>query len=707
MSEDQRPNLESGAGDSVAQSNNKATNKIDLLRRKGRSIALAAGLGLVAPAAGFGIQGCLTDSESESGGGGHAEKIGKVQQALSTTWGQTVGNNYAPKVYWKDANNGVAVFVSDKAGGLGQTDIYISTTSNGPAGPWTAEALIDDSLSVLKVNTSSFEEGAVVCAGAACGTGKLIFSSARDGSDDLYWGDFDTTTLKVTNVAKLPVGVGKVNGNFTGEWFPTVDFASNKLYFNVDESIAVTDIGTWTKTTLTGTVGASINEGPSVFGTSLMASADSGCANVSGSLDACVYTLSGTTLSAPTNANTAALWTGTVNDAQEQFHPYQDSQGNVWVSSGTVGNRKIVYYPPVGSGADAGPDADTSDADAGTPDADTSDADAGSDASDASDAGDTDASDASDAGPDIDAGTDASPDGGEGGADAGPDMDAGDASVDMDAGDVDSGPTDAGMDADTMMDAGPDADAMMDADVPMMDASTDAGEGGSDAGKPKDCAMKLESGPGVITCDESGSLIEMKTTANDQEVTFVGPKPGCSVSFTHDSMSQGNNVTFDGSLHFPAGMPHHVVNVNHCFTKGTISGLDAFYEGTEPVVSYNPDFNRDSVHVVTIHLLEGQIGYEHAGKPIQSVSFPDKKCADGKACPPGKQPAKTTQDLDLNLYASFDPNKQPVVAPPESSDDGGGCTISSTQKETHLSALAIVAIAALAAAERRRQKAQK
>ncbi|MCC7197781.1 hypothetical protein IT413_06350 [Candidatus Peregrinibacteria bacterium] len=682
----------------------------DGLRKK---LMFAAGVGLTSGALGgaFGTQGCLP-AESETDSHESNEKVGSVQQAqwkatsFTPSWGQSLSNNFAPKVYWKTPTDGIAVFESDKGGG---SDIYISTTSSGPTGPWSPETLIDDSGSVVKVNilaSTESERGAVICVGGACATGKLIFSSDRDGSDDLFWGDFDTTTLAVTNVSKLPVGGTKVNGNFTGEMYPTVDFSGNKLFFNRDSIIYSADIGVWDKTALTGAVGAQ-NYGPSVYGTYLISSNDSGCANVSSSVDACRYDLSGTTLSVPTNANSIPGTLATPNDAQEQHTPYVDSKGYLWVSSGTDGNRTIKAFEPVAGTPDAG--ADSGEAGAGGADSGT-DGSGGEGGTGGADAGTPDVDAGMDAALDaaddvMDSGTDASSDAGEGGTDAGS-MDAGtdassdagevdagmDASTDAGEGGTDAGSTDAGTDASS--DAG-EVDAGM-------DASTDAGEGGTDAGKPADCAIKVESGPGEVTCDSSGSFITMKITAENQEVKFVGPQDGCYVIATKLPSAEGDSITYNGALSFPAGVAHHVKNVNHCYSKGTIAGLDAFYEGTEPVASYKPEYNKDGAKVVTIKLAEGQIRYEHKGKPIQSISFPEEKCLDGKPCEPGQQPQNTEVSVDLKLYSKAKLDDLPVVTPEAPAD--GGCSVTRTPEETSNGILAAFAALGIAGLIRRRQK---
>ncbi|MCC7197780.1 hypothetical protein IT413_06345 [Candidatus Peregrinibacteria bacterium] len=612
-----------------------------------RSVIAAAAL------SGVLAQGCLEETHESN------EKVGSVQQAqwkatsFTPSWGQALGNNAVPKVYWKTPTDGIAVFASDKGGGL---DLYISSTSSGPTGPWSPESLVDDSGSVMKVNMlapTDSERGAVICVGGACTTGKLIFSSDRDGSDDLFWGDFDTTTLAVTNVSKLPVGLAKVNSNATSEMYPTVDFSGNKLFFNRDYNLYTADIGVWDKTALTGAVGTQ-NLGPSVYGTYLISSNNSGCANVSSSVDACRYDLSGTTLSVPTNANSIPGTLAAPNDAQEQFHPYVDSQGYLWVSTGTVGNRVIKAFEPVaGMGGTGGAGGS-----GGSPDA-------GAGGSETGGTGGTGGAGGAETG-----GTGGM--GGAGGAETGGTGGMGGAGGSETGGTGGTGGSETG------------------------------GTGGAGGAMPVDCAIKVESGPGEVTCDASGSFITMKITAENQEVKFVGPKDGCYVIATKLPSAEGDSITYNGALSFPAGVAHHVKNVNHCYSKGTIAGLDAFYEGTEPVASYKPEYNKDGrLHVVTIALPEGQIRYEHNGKPIQSIDFSDKKCLNEKPCEPGQQPQNSEVSLDLDLYESIDPGELPVVKPED--PKGCGCDVPGTQSDTHSGVLAVLA-AGIAFTRRRRKE---
>jgi hypothetical protein len=702
----------------------KSPNKgiLDGLRRK---FVLAAGIGLAGGALGgaFGTQGC-TPAESESDEHGHNEKVGSVKQAIwqdpssEPSWGQdSSGNNGSPFVHWKDANNGIAVFASNKPGGLGGHDIYISTTSAGPDGPWTPETPIDDSLSTIKVNTVGEQTSAVICVGGNCGTGKFFVSSLSQ----VYEGDFDLSTLQVSNLTKLPTGPTKVNAVGGGSYL-SVDAAGSKLYWSNTTKVFTTDIDVnpadatkWNRTEITGFIGAT-NGTPTVWGSHMMVSTPDGCENIGGSgdLDLCQYDLTGTTVSNHYNANSVPSSLALPNTVQDQITPMVDSKGILWYASRESGPQakikrkdpKAVVVPdagPDGSGGEggaggadggidsgAGGEGGTGGSDAGVPDADAG-MDAAADApDDVMDAG-VDAPDDS-----MDAGTDASEDAG---------MDASVDSGDAGEGGADGGPTDAGMpDADAgTPDAGEDAG---------MDASTDAGDGGkdagTDAGKPKECAIKVESGPGEVTCDESGSFITMKITADNQEVKFVGPKPGCYVLATKLPNAEGSTITYNaGELATSKGINHADKNVDHCFDGSGTAGLEASYEGTFPHFEYKPEFNKDGLNnVVTVVLPEGQVRYAHNGKPIQTVDFGDKKCMDGKPCEPGQQPANTEISLDLRSFSNINTSQLPTVTPPEAPSDGG-CAIAQSPEDTSNGVLMGIAALGIAGLIRRGNRSSK
>lgn len=694
-----------------------------LLNGNNRIAAAAIGVGAL-------VSGCLEETNDSD------EKIGTVQQAqwkatsFTPSWGQSASNNGAPKVYWKTPTDGIAVFASDKGGG---TDIYISSTSAGPTGPWSPETLIDDSGSVMKVNMlapTDSERGAVICVGGGCATGKLIFSSDRDGSDDIFWGDFDTTTLAVTNVSKLPVGVTKVNGNATGEMYPTVDFSGNKLFFNRGPQIYTADIGVWDKLPLTGAVG-SLNEGASVYETYLIATNDSGCANVSSSFDACRYDLLGTTLSTPTNANSIVGTLAAPNDAQEQFHPYVDSQGYLWVSTGTVGNRIIKAYEPVsGSTPDAGTDGGGGEGGSG-----------GSDSGAGGSGGESGTGGADAGAPDVDAGMDAAPDAPDDVMDAGVDapddvMEAGtDASVDSgmdasaDAGDAgeggaDSGPTDAGMpDADASTpDAGEDAgmDAGPDAADSGPDASTDAGEGGADAGPKPDCKAKVTGPLAVESCDDISATIKVNglgsisykddttdITANIAEV--VGDS--CTYKFEFPDTFKLISGFCAKDIQEPSSSTTKYVDYEFGITTGSAGS----HKSTTFPDAFNPNKKKGVVDIVAFKAVEST---HHLFKADGCDSHNLNACTpistnlDG-AAQKNDIPEGSTLYLQISSgELSGNPNDfagAPSAAPVETANDGGGCAVSpeKVSHDTKNALVAAVGLILMAAARRGSRKEEK
>jgi hypothetical protein len=234
------------------------------------------------------------------------------------------------------------------------------------------------------------------------------------------------------------------------------------------------------------------------------------------------------------------------------------------------------------------------------------------------------------------------------------------------------------------------------------------GTGGAGGGMPtKECAIKVESGPGEVTCDESGSFITMKITADNQEVKFVGPKPGCYVLATKLPNAEGSTITYNaGELATSKGINHADKNVDHCFDGSGTAGLEASYEGTFPHFEYKPEFNKDRFHVVTIALPEGQVRYAHNGKPIQTVDFADKECMDGKPCEPGQQPANTEISLDLRSFSNINTSQLPTVTPPEAPSDGG-CAIAQSPEDTSNGVLMGIAALGIAGLIRRGNRSSK
>jgi hypothetical protein len=178
---------------------------------------LAVGAGTVATAL-----GCTNETGVSEG------QTGASADALATLWneGSLGTSNIYPDTHWY-ANNtdvGYRIFTSDGA-------IYISETSNNGTN-WTAPVLVQTTAGNPVNDAAAMEYSAIVCKGGGCGTGKMIFSTDRDGLGiDLWWADWDDATKTASDAVKMP----NVNVDYDSEVKATVNSTGTKMLFDRQE----------------------------------------------------------------------------------------------------------------------------------------------------------------------------------------------------------------------------------------------------------------------------------------------------------------------------------------------------------------------------------------------------------------------------------------------------------------------------------------
>lgn len=288
------------------------------------------------------------------------EKIGQARQEVITnpTYGQSTFGNRSHSRYWLDSTKGIVVFSSRMT--PGQTDIYFSKTSDGIN--WSADQSINSI--GTPVNTVNYEDSAALCVGGACGTGKLLFSTERDGSPDIYYADFNVADCINNNncdASNVQKAGGNANGNFTSESYISVDeYDNNKLYLISNATAYSMDYGIWNKTAIAG-IPNNVVTNIAVWDQSgskyLAISSDTACPTSQGDFDICVYLFNGGT---PTNLVNYNNFSGAdqINNAQQQFALNVDSMGYHCYSDG-LANQQVIkcsdaFYQGTGGSGGAG-----------------------------------------------------------------------------------------------------------------------------------------------------------------------------------------------------------------------------------------------------------------------------------------------------------------------------------------------------------------